>query len=312
MFEIETDAAPAWVNLSRRGIRLLPRGRYPLMKWLCRTRVAPFDVSLGVTNDRIRFICDLRDDIAREACFMGYYEPQETALVRHLLRPGMCFVDVGANWGYFTLLAADLVGKHGRILAIEPHPMLFSLLERNISKNMLPHVTALSVAVADREGEMNLAGFRDEDANSGTSRLTHAPSSTVPNFRVATRLLEPLLDEYGAREVDLIKIDIEGAEGLVLATMSEGLRRAHYKHILLELHPAALAEQGTSPRAIIEHVLSFGYSAWRLDHSAEAFRRAAYNLPQSPQEFLSPLNLEAPFDVWPHVLLVAPDVSVSW
>lgn len=282
------------------------------MKWLCRSSVAPFDTSLGVTSDRIRFICDLRDDIAREACFMGYYEPQETALARHLLRPGMCFVDVGANWGYFTLLAADLVGESGRVLSFEPHPALFGLLERNILKNALAHVTALRIAVADREGEMNLAGFRDEDANSGTSRLTHAPSSDLPNFRVATNLLESLLDERGIRDVDLLKIDIEGAEAFVLPTMSEGLRRARYKHILLELHPAALAEHGTSPTAILERVVSFGYSAWRLDHSAEAFRRAAYNLPQSPREFLSPLDLKLPFDSWPHVLLVAPDVSVSW
>jgi FkbM family methyltransferase len=312
MSETELRAAPAWVNLSRRGIRLLPRGRYPLMKWLCRSRVAPFDASLGVAGDRIRFVCDLGDNIAREACFMGYYEPQETALVRHLLRPGACFVDVGANWGYFSLLAADLVGERGRVLSLEPHPALFRLLEDNISKNKLAHVEALRVAVADREGELNLAGFRDDEANSGTSRLTSTPVSGSPNFRVVARTLEPLLDERGIGDVDLLKIDIEGAEALVMPTLCEGLAGARYRHILLELHPEALAEQGTSPKAIVEHVLGYGYRAWRIDHSAKTFRRAAYDLPQSPREVLSKLNPGLPFDSWPHVLLVAPGVSPSW
>ena len=60
------------------------------------------------------FECDPRDAIAREVCFTGRYEPQETALVRTILRPGMSFVDVGANWGYFTLLAAWLEWSDSR------------------------------------------------------------------------------------------------------------------------------------------------------------------------------------------------------
>lgn len=312
MLEVNTKAAPAWVRWSRRGLRLLPRGRYPLMNWLCNRRThAPFEAPLDVTRARLRFTCDLADAISREACFMGYYEPQETVLVKSLLRPGMCFVDVGANWGYYTLLAADLVGPRGRVVAFEPHPALHRLLENNVRRNNLAPVVALQIAAADRRGEMNLAGFDSGAANSGISRLTERPDASVPNYSVATEQLETVLDAQMVGDVDLLKMDIEGAEALVLPTMREGLARARYKHILLELHPSALVERGASASELVEWVLSFGYRAWRLDHSQAAFRRAAYNLPRSPGEFLKPLDASAALDSWPHVLFIAPGVSPS-
>ncbi len=291
---------------------MLPRGRYPLMNLLCRRVVAPFETPLGVTSDRIRFACDLRDAIAREACFMGYYEPQETALVRALLRPGMCFVDVGANRGYYTLLAADLVGRHGRVVAFEPHPSLFRLLESNLAVNGLSWVTPLRIAVADCDGEMNLAGVEDGAANSGTSKLTEKPDASARNYVVRTRLLESLLDDQGVGKVDLLKMDIEGAEGIVLPTLKESLRRARYKHVLLELHPEALRERGTSATTLVAEILSCGYRAWRLDHSREAFRNAAYRLPKSPVEFLKPVSTESALDAWPHLLFAAPGECVEW
>ena len=99
-----------------------------------------------------RYACDLRDGIAREVFFTHGYAPQETALVRALLRPGHTFVDVGANWGYFTLLGAHLVGPHGRVVAFEPDPRLFRTLAWNLRANALSRVRALPLAAADRAG----------------------------------------------------------------------------------------------------------------------------------------------------------------
>src|SRR5207249_6651659 len=77
---------PAWVHWSAKMIRNLPRGRYLLMNWLCLRPIKPFICQLGITKGRMSFICDARDGIAREVCFMGYYEPQETVLMLNLLR----------------------------------------------------------------------------------------------------------------------------------------------------------------------------------------------------------------------------------
>lgn len=310
--EIGIKPAPAWVKWSTRGVRMLPRGRYVVMNWLCRRPGAPFDSPLGVTGDRVRFACDLKDGIAREACFMGYYEPQETVLVRHLLRPGMTFVDAGANWGYFTLLAATLVGSTGRVVSFEPHPELYPLLRWNVERNHFTWVKTSEVAIADSDGEMNLAGFTESGTNHGVSRLTEDADSHTPNFLVRTGLLEALLDECGVAEVDFLKMDIEGAEGLALPAMRESLARLRYKRILLELHPLALREQGIAPTNLVEQILVCGYRAWRLDHSRAAFRRASYRLPKSPDEFLSHFDLNSPLDAWPHILFLAPGVKLPW
>ena len=76
------------------------------------------------------FECDLRDAISREVCFTGRYEPLETLLVQSTLRPGMTFVDVGANWGYFTLVASHLVGSSGLVVSLEPDPRLFQFFKK--------------------------------------------------------------------------------------------------------------------------------------------------------------------------------------
>src|ERR1700716_2774101 len=99
--------APAWVGAAAAVIRWLPRGRYRATPWISQYRTALF---WGFWPDDLGpmwFRCDLRDLITREVCFTGRYEPQETALLRQILQPGMTFVDVGANWGYFSLVAAQ-------------------------------------------------------------------------------------------------------------------------------------------------------------------------------------------------------------
>lgn len=313
MSTYEVRAIPRWVALSRRALRVLPRGRYPLMSWLCRRPPGPFVATLDASRPPMSFVCDLRDAIAREVCFMGHYEPQETAVVRSLLEPGGCFVDVGANWGYFSLLGAGLVGPSGRVLALEPHPALFDTLAENVRRNGISQVTALRVAAADRNGEMNLAGFARGVENSGLSRLTDEPDASTPNFNVRTRLLEELLDERGIESVDLLKMDIEGGEGLVLPTLGRGLSSGRYRHVLLELHPEALERQGRSAADLVAGLLGHGYRAWHIDHSREAFRRAAYRLPDSPASFLRPLDPRASLAEWPHLLFSAPGARLpSW
>lgn len=126
---------PAWVRFCSVLIPHLPAGRYRLTHWLRRYAPPEFLMPMRTELGGYTFVCNLRDSISREVCFTGYYEPQETALVRSILRPGMNFVDVGANWGYFTLLAASLVGERGRVLSLEPDPRLFRKLSGNITRS---------------------------------------------------------------------------------------------------------------------------------------------------------------------------------
>jgi FkbM family methyltransferase len=258
------------------------------------------------TLGELAFQVDWDDRIARDVCLMGVYEPQETALLRALLRHGMTCVDVGANWGYFTLLAAHLTGVQGTVVALEPDPRLFPTLRRNVEANGLEQVEVLQLAASDASGSCWLEGHDRRSGNLGTSHLVHAVRDGVSSFRVETSTIDALLDERNVRTVDLLKMDIEGAEALALRGMRDGLAARRYTRLLLELHPTMLGVHGSSVVEIVAMLLDAGYRGWWIDHSAQAVRRASYARRIRPSDYLRPIDETAPDIAWPHTLWVAP------
>src|SRR5688500_3774521 len=115
---------PPWRIRALRGLlRRLPRGRY---------RALASAPARGRSTSRVaeeiggaRFDCDLSELLSREVCFTGLYEPPVTRVFQRQLRPGGTAIDVGSNWGYFTLLAAAAVGTSGAVIALEPDPRQF-------------------------------------------------------------------------------------------------------------------------------------------------------------------------------------------
>ena len=306
----QLQPAPLWVRCAAGVVRRMPAARYRLMNQLARRPMSPFQAKMPDELGGYTFACDLRDSIAREVCFMGYYEPQETALLRWLLKPGMIFVDVGANWGYFTLLAAHLVGGHGRVLSLEPDPRMFRLLEQNVQMNHLTHAAALQIAAADETATLRMQGFDTEQGNWGLSRLTSEPTLASDAFEVSARPLDELLDEQGVDQVDLVKIDVEGAEDLVLRGMSRGLEEGRYRRILLEVHPGLLRQRSRDVNDVIEQLLSSGFQGWRIDHSLQATRRAAYSRAPRGEDYLAPLDPDTSWDAWPHLLWALPQAEL--
>ena len=119
--------APLWSRAAGAVIRHLPFGRYGATHALAHLNVRPFIARLPPDLGSLAFHCDVGDAIAREACFTGRYEPQDTQLIRSLVRPGDAVVDLGANWGYYTLAAAHWTTATGRVIAFEPDPRLFAV-----------------------------------------------------------------------------------------------------------------------------------------------------------------------------------------
>ena len=306
----ELGAAPGWVNLSAAVVRRLPMGRYRAMNRLCRMKPSPaFLARMPADLGGSQFVCDLRDSISREVCFTGRYEAQETALLNATLRPGMTFVDVGANWGYFTLIAAHLVGSEGRVLSLEPDPRLFTRLSECVERNGLSQVSPLQIAAAAEAGTLNLSGYDESSDNFGLSRIAGADNASGVEFAIAARPVDDVLAEAGVDSVDLLKMDIEGYEGFALAGMERALREHRIKRIILELHPGQMVEHGHNPNGVIAQLTVNGYQAARIDHSPAAFRRAAYARTPQPADFLVPLAANEPLDLWPHLFLTAPGVE---
>ncbi len=303
---------PPWpAALAAWGVRRLPRARYRAMNWICRRwPLRPFAAPLPGSATGLRFECDPRNVIAREVFFAGGYEPQETALVGHLLRPGWTFVDVGAHWGYFSLLAAERVGPSGRVVAVEADPTIFGILERSIALNAgrLGHVAAIHEAVAGESGSLPFRVIDERLDNWGTARLAMPGDDAATTVAVRAEPLDALLDAAGVGAVDLLKMDIEGAEAAALRGMHAGLAAGRYRRILLELHPPQIREYGSTPEAVMDALRSAGYAGWRLPDSPEAIRRAAYGRNFRPADLLEPLDPGGPIGTWPHQLWVAPGV----
>lgn len=311
MINTELQPAPVWIRLAAMMIHRLPVARYRAMTAVSSRFKHPFLMKLSDQMGGYWFKCDLRDSIAREICFNSRYEPQETSLIESILRPGMTFADVGANWGYFTLIAAHLIGKHGRVISLEPDPRLFRTLQDNISRNRLSQVTALQVAAADEPGTLTLNGYDENGENWGVSSLIADAVESASIFSTAARPLDSLLDEQGIDRVDLLKMDIEGAEEMALRGMSAGLAQHRYKRILLEAHPALLAAQQRTTSDILNLLTEAGYRGWVIDHSLQAVRRAAYARAVNPADYLKRIDANDSFDAWPHFLWLSPDSELQ-
>ena len=155
-----------------------------------------------------RIFCRRADFIQRRIAFFGLFEPNLTYFLLDRLRPGDVFIDVGANIGYFTLLAAGRVGPQGKVYAIEASPETFALLQRNIALNGFGNIEAINKAVTDRACRVQI---RSVDArNIGANRIELSEDGIVEGAA--------LPDIVGADldRAHVIKIDVEGAEDRIL------------------------------------------------------------------------------------------------
>lgn len=305
---------PSWVQMLKFVIERLPVGRYVLMNWIGRKCHSKFWMEFPRTGKEapLFFRCDLRSHHDREVCFTGHYEAQETIVAQYILKQGMVFVDVGANWGYFTLFASQLVGQVGKVLSIEPHPQLFMVLQENVDFNSLKQVTCLQIAASDKEGFCALIGYEEDSDNRGISRLASDKNNSVveiPTFTVACESLDSVLQKQNMTNVDLLKMDIEGAEMIALQGLKQNLMQQKIKRIILELHPGQLTGWGFSPEMVMEFLQNWGYRGYTIDYSPATIRKAAYNKIRSAKELLKPLKTTDSLDAWPHQLWLAPGVA---
>ena len=176
------------------------------------------------------------------------YEPHVTQALRTHLRPGATFVDVGANVGYFSLLAALLVGERGRVIAFEPRADNVELLRRSVADNGFANVEVHACAVAERAQELAFFASGEVQSSGRLMQEREAGSELLPTVRAVA------LDEALAAEprVDVIKMDIEGAEPRALAGMHALLRR-HRPTLLTEFCPELLrTTSGVEPLAYLD------------------------------------------------------------
>jgi FkbM family methyltransferase len=236
-----------WMRLYRHFSRVPPR--------MVRARL--------FTGQTMRVV--LPEPVSRELYLCGYYEPGLTREIVRYLRPGMIFADVGAHFGYYSMVASGLVGPRGRVFAFEPTPSTYELLQRNIGR--LSQARAENAAVYSASG---VATFHD------FGLFRSACNSLLAQARVADEERQLLraqrydirtvtLDEYfGERGVspDFVKIDAESVEFQILHGM---------KRLLATRAPMLSIENGdfnvagaVSTRACVAYLAGFGYRCFQV------------------------------------------------
>ncbi|HEX6389188.1 MAG TPA: FkbM family methyltransferase, partial [Solirubrobacteraceae bacterium] len=212
-------------------LRALRRARYggPTVEGRRETAPLPWGLPLDVNAD---------EAIGFTILTTGVFDPAVSETMHRLIDPGELVVDVGANIGYLTSLAAARAGSDGTVLAFEPHPRVFELLQANISAwqgrpgvaTIEPHQTALS----DRDGTAELNAGSSFEANMGLARLDegHASADDV----LVSVTVEQLDDVIGERQIGLLKIDVEGHEPEVLRGARRLLESGRVRDIIFEDH----------------------------------------------------------------------------
>jgi FkbM family methyltransferase len=200
--------------------------------------------------------------VAAYHAFRGAMEPGLTKYFRSVVTPGAVVVDVGANVGFYTLLAAKLLQGQGKIYSFEPAPRTYAILKDNVQVNgflELGIIHLYPLAVTDKAGKARLAVFNADCGHNTLFDDGHADAE----IEVSTTSLDDILATQD--KVDIVKIDAEGAEPFILRGMTHVIERNPQIRIALEFAPAHLRRAGISSCAFLDTIASFGFAIRRID-----------------------------------------------
>lgn len=231
-----------------------------------RWRVAPFAISMlrmhgsgmgsqtVLTRHGFRMELDLSDWLGQTVFALGEYEAPTTSIFQQVLKPGSVFIDVGAHVGYFSALAARIVGENGRVYAFEAIPENAKMIRKNAQINRFENVRVESVILSDQPG--SLIFHYGPEGHSGVSSIREVSGSSRHVEMKAERL-----DQFMSQitQVDLIKIDVEGAELRVLLGAQRILKK-YRPALIIEVTPAFLEELGDSETRLMGLMDELGYT----------------------------------------------------
>lgn len=268
--------------LRRIGNFLSFGGRFRIPQKLLWYGLGQIDATVPISDFDDDLAVDLRlsEHMQRRIFWLGYYNLLLVPFLKTFLRPGMTFIDVGANIGEISLVAAKLVGRSGRVIAFEPIDRIADELQMNVRRNQLGQISIVRVGLSDTHGQRlpiysssgqgNLA-----DKNDGLGSLYGAATGASPLQVIDITTLDTWIDEHPVDRVDMIKIDIEGAELPCLQGARRTLQR--FKPVLIvEIQDTTAMTAGYRATDILDLLSGFGYSFYRFEaHGPVPFSKRA-------------------------------------
>lgn len=223
------------------------------------------------------FVDTADKDIVPKLLLDGFREEMyETALFQKFLKEGMIVVDIGANVGYYTLLAARLVGSSGIVYAFEPMPSNYELLCKSIEVNGYTNVIPINKAVSNKHGTATFWFEKDWRGSPSFSKhcvLAVSKHKSIEEggfVEVATTGLDEFFENTVKNtKVDVIKMDTGGAEGLI-AQGAEAILRTNNLTVFMEFWADTLRDLGTDPLELLDRLEAYGFEIKLINEAKQA------------------------------------------
>jgi FkbM family methyltransferase len=245
---------------------------YKLESGLLPSREKSFMLSTGDS-----FVYPVKSDIGRMLSLK--MDPLHHSFLRQTLRPGDTFIDIGANRGLSTMIAARAVGGEGRVFAFEPSDRDADALQENLNRNRISNVGIFRKAVIDQAGRRPFALSKDSARNS-FAKNTRASQEIENWFPVETTTFDRFMSRIDAKNLKLVNIDVEGAEGLVLNGAAYSLSGDAAPILMVHLHDEALRGLNATGGTIINKLETLGYQMYELTRYGGYTQRIALMLHQ--------------------------------
>ena len=241
---------------------LVRRLFYFLYRWL-----APKGIILIKVREHKMYV-DARDmGPAKTLLTHGSWERGTTKVFEDIIQKGMVVLDIGANIGYFTLIAAKLVGEEGKVFAFEPEPYNFDLLVRNIKLNSYHNVFPAQKAIAGKNGRAILFLDKTRWGRHSLSRA-NVRDFSGNSVEVDVQTLDDFVKDFGDR-VDFAKIDVQGAESAVIQGMENIIDSNKNLKMVVEFSPVGLRGFGSSPEECLDRLIGYGFKLYQISESKE-------------------------------------------
>jgi len=219
-----------------------------------------------------KIVVDHYDRVSRSLFLRGRFESEVVAALKKYLSPGMTFFDVGANIGLFSIIASQLVGPLGKVHTFEPDPRNFRRLTRNIAISHFSNVILNQLALLDKNGTISLRSVA-EDGLGMFSTVGEPLRGVPPTIRTSEKTLTQevtcsTLEEYAihhrVERIDLVKVDVEGAELSVLRGCEQLLKRKDAPVLIVEFNRVTSGVLGYDLVTLRRYVESLGYILYRI------------------------------------------------
>ncbi|MBA2661998.1 MAG: FkbM family methyltransferase [Bradymonadaceae bacterium] len=221
----------------------------------------------------LRFQLALNEHMGSQIFWRGYYSEPQLQFLAHMLESDHSFIDVGANHGEFTVFAAKRLPR-GRVVAFEPTSRLFERLTANVAHNAFENVVLKQQGLSAEAGIATIYSsthkYADGTFNSGLPSLFPEANRANVVETIELTTLDQAVEEVGLSRLDIIKMDIEGAEMAALQGAAKTLS-AFRPTIILEVNQSTCMSAGYTMQALLGSIEPYGYKFFRIDSSAASF-----------------------------------------